>query len=64
MVVETLDRADEIVARWRRSADADNPAGPLYAGGRYAEADLLQKTGWPSGHCGTACSGSRTRYCC
>jgi len=53
-----------LVANWRTSADGDNPAGPLYASGVYAEADMVV-AGWPeSGRCGTACTYSRTRQCC
>lgn len=52
------------IAEWRVRADADNPAGPLYVGGQYAEADILGDVVLATGRCGTACSGSRTRQCC
>lgn len=51
-------------ARWRNQADLDNPAGPLFIGGRNAEADIVCETGTVSGRCGTACTGSGTRQCC
>ena len=35
----TTDRAEEIVAGWRRDADAVNPAGPLF-GGPYTESEI------------------------
>jgi hypothetical protein len=48
--------------RWRREADSAHPAGPLFA--EQALADIVCETGTTSGYCGTACSASRTRYCC
>lgn len=62
--MSNMNRADELVALWRSSADAANPAGPLFIGGEFAEADIVCETGTISGKCGTACSGSRTRLCC
>jgi len=55
--------AAEMVAQWRNQTEQDNPAGPLFATGEFAEADIVNATGeyWT---CGTACSGSYTRYCC
>jgi hypothetical protein len=64
MTLETQARALDVVAQWRRSADSDNPAGPLYAGGRYAEVEIIEACGPPTGQCGTACTYSATRYCC
>jgi hypothetical protein len=52
------------IAAWRVRADAENPAGPLYIGGQYAEADILGDIVLESGRCGTVCTGSRTRQCC
>jgi hypothetical protein len=51
-------------ARWRSQADLDNPAGPLFSGGRNAEADIVCETGTISGRCGSACTGSLTNPCC
>jgi hypothetical protein len=54
---------ETLVARWRRSADADHPAGPLFTGGPFAEADIvgaqLMDTQRP-----TACTFSNTHDCC
>lgn len=58
------DLRARMVAQWRDHAEGDNPAGPLFIGGEYAEADIMGDTGTISGKCGTACSGSRTRMCC
>ena len=33
--------AKGIAAQWRESAEGDNPAGPLYMGGEFAEADMV-----------------------
>ena len=59
----TLD-ADALVAEWRNSADESNPAGPLFSGGEFAEADIAGDFIHMTGQCGTGCSGSRTRQCC
>ncbi|HEX6686987.1 MAG TPA: DUF6229 family protein [Candidatus Limnocylindrales bacterium] len=64
MKIDETTRADELVRAWRTRADAENPAGPLFAFGDYAEADIVVAT-WPiSGKCGTGCSASYTRHCC
>jgi hypothetical protein len=55
--------AAELVSQWRDQENDDNPAGPLYAAGEFAEADIVNASAeyWT---CGTACSGSVTRFCC
>lgn len=52
----------ELVAQWRNLGEQNNPAGPLFAAGEFAEADIISAT--PGLTCGTACSGSFTRQCC
>jgi hypothetical protein len=52
----------ELVAQWRNLGEQNNPAGPLFAAGEFAEADIINAT--PGLTCGTACSGSFTRQCC
>ena len=60
---DTLSGA-ELVEHWRDGAQ-DNPAGPLFAAGIFAEADITSDCGCvPTEQCGTACSGSYTRECC
>ncbi|MCP3097390.1 DUF6229 family protein [Myxococcus sp. K15C18031901] len=54
----------ELVEQWRNMADDNNPAGPLFVGGEFAESDIICETTTGSGKCGTACSGSRTLMCC
>ena len=54
----------ELVEYWRDGAQ-DNPAGPLFAAGIFAEADITSvDCGGFTFNCGTACSGSYTRECC
>ena len=60
MIAMTSMVAEEIAAQWRDSAEEDNPAGPLYAGGEFAEADMVGgadlRTGDLCGtHTGTGC---------
>ena len=59
---DSLDSA-EVVAQWRNQENDDNPAGPLYAAGQFAEADLVNATAevWT---CGTYCTGSVRVQCC
>jgi hypothetical protein len=64
MSLDEIARGQELVAAWRSGTGPDNPAGPLFMAGRYAQADVAQRTGPPTGRCGTACTYSRTRYCC
>lgn len=47
--------------RWLLSAD-DSPAGPLYSGGKFAEADIVGSVGRNT-LC-SICTGSRTIQCC
>ena len=58
---DTSDGA-ELVAQWRDNGEQDNPAGPLYAAGEFAEADIVNAA--PGITCGTACSGSIGHPCC
>lgn len=60
-----VSQTAELLALWRQGDDhSSNPAGPLFIGGAHAEADIACETSTGSGKCGTACSGSYTRYCC
>ena len=78
----TEEQIDRIVDAWRTGSQPvggwDSPAGPLFSGGDYAEADItfdsiFAATGCTgascppppdSGHCGTACTFSAGRQCC
>jgi hypothetical protein len=54
----------ELVAAWRNGGAQDNPAGPLFAAGQFAEADITNDCSPGMTHCGTQCTGSITAYCC
>ena len=51
----------DLVAQWRNT-DVENPAGPLFISGEYAEAEIIGEGYFST--CGTECSGSITRTCC
>jgi Family of unknown function (DUF6229) len=59
---DTLDGA-ELVAQWRNLGEQDNPAGPLFAAGEFAEADIVNATGEFITRC-SGCSGSFGHPCC
>ncbi len=44
-------------------SDQASPAGPLYASGQYAEADMIIAA-IRTDQCGTVCSGSWPYSCC
>jgi Family of unknown function (DUF6229) len=54
---------DELVARWRKGGGQDNPAGPLFASGAFAEADITIAEPCIT-NCGTNCTGSGIHFCC
>ena len=56
---DTLDGA-ELVAQWRNDGEQDNPAGPLFAAGEFAEADIVNATA-RVGPVAPGCSGSVRR---
>lgn len=56
------DPVEDLVARWRDDADADNPAGPLFTR-RYAEAELVAPSIFAWTGC-SVCTPSRTAHCC
>jgi hypothetical protein len=51
----------DLVAQWRNT-ETDNPAGPLFISGEYAEAEIIGEGFFST--CGTECTGSLTRTCC
>jgi len=52
----------ELVARWRDGSQ-NSPAGPLFAAGEFAEADIVNATAEITFGC-SGCSGSHTYPCC
>ena len=59
---DTLSDGAELVAQWRNHGEQDNPAGPLFAAGEFAEADIVNATAEIT-RC-SGCSGSFTHPCC
>lgn len=68
MPTDVLEARKEIVLRWRSSAGADSPAGPLYAAGAFAEADIaapdMVSTFARYTHGCSACTSSNGHPCC
>jgi hypothetical protein len=58
---DTLNGA-ELVAQWRNGGDQNSPAGPLFASGEFAEADIVNATAEIT-RC-SGCSGSEYMACC
>lgn len=52
----------ELVAEWRNNVN-QSPAGPLYAAGEFAEADIVNATDEFITRC-SSCSGSAGHPCC
>jgi Family of unknown function (DUF6229) len=63
MTVMDVEIAEGIVARWRTMAEADNPAGPLYTSGAFAESDIIEAETSYGTTC-SACTASPTAHCC
>lgn len=59
---DSLESA-ELVAQWRDQENQDNPAGPLYAAGEFAEAEIVNASSEFITRC-SACSGSLHIECC
>lgn len=61
----TLIHPDELVDLWRDGVEvegADNPAGPVYTAGRWAESDLAMT--WPPNTRCSSCTASTGGQCC
>jgi Family of unknown function (DUF6229) len=55
--------AAELVAQWRNHENQNNPAGPLFAAGEFAEADIVNATAEFVTRC-SSCTGSSPVFCC
>jgi hypothetical protein len=51
-----------LVEQWRNGGGQDSPAGPLFAAGEFAQADIVNATAKATGCC--LCTGSVTVQCC
>ena len=58
---DKMDGAD-LVAQWR-NGEQNNPAGPLFAAGEFAEADIVNATAEFWTRC-SSCTGSSPVACC
>ncbi|HEY2346315.1 MAG TPA: DUF6229 family protein [Xanthomonadaceae bacterium] len=60
-----VNQGSDLVAQWRNGDSMSNPAGALFIGGQFAEADIISEIkGFSPNVCGTACTGSAKRQCC
>lgn len=51
-----------LVEHWRNGGGQNNPAGPLFAAGEYAQADIINATAKGTSY--SICTGSDTVQCC
>lgn len=63
MTLMGIAAAEQTAEQWRTVAGPDNPAGPLYASGAFAESDIMEAEASYTGHC-SACSASAHIACC
>jgi len=56
-------RGAELVEHWRNGEGQNNPAGPLFAAGEFAQADIINAGGGPTTSY-SICTGSDTISCC
>jgi Family of unknown function (DUF6229) len=56
--------AEQTAADWRSTAGPDNPAGPLYTAGMFAEADIIATELSLTRNGCSACTASHTSECC
>jgi hypothetical protein len=61
---EVLALADQIVLEWLSSDEPDSPAGPLFTGGKYAEADIVGAAIVETRGTCSSCTASRGSFCC
>jgi hypothetical protein len=60
--MKEISSGAELVARWRDMAGQDNPAGPLFTAGEFAESDIVNSDDIDT--CSLACTGSRGCHFC
>lgn len=58
-----MNEHNDMVAAWRNDAGADNPAGPLFISGEFAEADIAGDNEIITRNT-SACTGCGTIQCC
>lgn len=60
---ELLD-TDSVISSWLSSGDDESPAGPLFTGGKYAEADIIGAIIRETRGTCSSCTASRGSQCC
>jgi hypothetical protein len=65
MTLMEVEAAEKAAERWRTVAGPDNPAGPLYLSGAFAEPDIVEAPAAITGdiRC-SACTRSANIECC
>jgi hypothetical protein len=62
---DVLENAEKIVLEWLAAdEDGDSPAGPLFTGGKFAEADIIGASLIETRGTCSSCTASRTTFCC
>jgi hypothetical protein len=60
-----MSNSEQLVENWRNEAGSDNPAGPLFAGGAFAAADIVSVAETPTiGKPCSVCTASARVACC
>jgi hypothetical protein len=60
---DVLESTDALITSWLSATD-DSPAGPLYTGGKYAEADIVGAVVIITRGTCSSCTASRGGECC
>ena len=60
---EVLD-TDSLIGAWLSTDDDESPAGPLFTGGKYAEADIIGAIIRETRGTCSSCTSSRGLPCC
>jgi hypothetical protein len=69
MTTMTIAAAEELAVRWRSTTDLpegmEHPAGPLFSGDMYTEAEISMTGNWTlDPETGTNCTGGLCVMCC
>ena len=62
--IDVLEDTEKIVLDWLTAADDDSPAGPLFTGGEFAEADIVGAVVIETRGTCSSCTASRGGQCC
>lgn len=61
---DVIENAEKIVLEWLAADEEDSPAGPLFTGGKFAEADIIGASLIETRGTCSSCTASRTSFCC